>query len=504
MFEVPSLSDLNIAATLPVTLLAFGACIFLLVDLFIPKERKYITAWLTAAGISVSLVLSLLMLTDVINWGEGKETFFGLFIADQFSHAVDVAALITALLGVMVAYNYLNKIERQRGEYYYLLLFTTIGVMFMGAAGDLVTVFVSLELLSIPLYILSGFRWPQEESEESAMKYFILGAFSSSFLVYGIALIYGATGTTSFEGIWQAAANISEGEASTKFLLLVGAGMTLVGLGFKVAAVPFHMWTPDVYQGAPTSVVAYMSVAAKIGGFAALVRVFGSGISDFALDGNTVAAWQDTVWLIAAITMILGNFVAIVQSELKRLFAYSSIAHAGYMLIAIAAAGSAGVADEAARAIIIYLMAYVFTNIGVFAVIIALEKRDTSGTRIDNVKGLATTQPALAAAMTLFMFSLTGIPLTAGFIGKWFVFKAAIAADLVPVAVIGVVTSLISAFYYLRIVWFMYFEEGETETDIADPLAWAISISAVGTLLLGIFPYLLADMANEITLAFGR
>jgi NADH-quinone oxidoreductase subunit N len=336
------------------------------------------------------------------------------------------------------------------------------------------------------------------------MKYFILGAFSSSFLVYGIALIYGATGTTSFEGIWQAAANISEGEASTKFLLLVGAGMTLVGLGFKVAAVPFHMWTPDVYQGAPTSVVAYMSVAAKIGGFAALVRVFGSGISDFALDGNTVAAWQDTVWLIAAITMILGNFVAIVQSELKRLFAYSSIAHAGYMLIAIAAAGSAGVADEAARAIIIYLMAYVFTNIGVFAVIIALEKRDTSGTRIDNVKGLATTQPALAAAMTLFMFSLTGIPLTAGFIGKWFVFKAAIAADLVPVAVIGVVTSLISAFYYLRIVWFMYFEEGETETDIADPLAWAISISAVGTLLLGIFPYLLADMANEITLAFGR
>jgi NADH-quinone oxidoreductase subunit N len=503
MFEVPSLGDLNVAATLPVTLLAFGACVFLLVDLFIPRDRKYITAWLTAAGIGVSLVLSLLMLTDVVDWGDGEEAFFGLFIADQFSHVVNVAALLTALLGVMVAYDYLNKIERQRGEYYYLLLFTTLGVMFMGSAGDLVTVFVSLELLSIPLYILSGFRWPQEESEESAMKYFILGAFASGFLVYGIGLIYGATGTTSFEGIWQAVADISEGDTSTKFLLLIGAGMTLVGLGFKVAAVPFHMWTPDVYQGAPTSVVAYMSVAAKVGGFAALVRVFGSGIADFALDGDTVAAWQDTVWLIAAVTMILGNVVAIAQSELKRLFAYSSIAHAGYMLIAIAAAGSVGVTDEAARAIAIYMIAYAFTNFGVFAVIIALEKADATGTAIDNLRGLARTQPAMAGAMTLFMFSLTGIPLTAGFVGKWFVFKSAIAADLVPVAVIGVVTSLVSAFYYLRIVWFMYFEDGETETDTPWPLAWAISVSAVGTLFLGVFPYLLADMANKITLAFG-
>ncbi|MBN1562893.1 MAG: NADH-quinone oxidoreductase subunit N [Anaerolineae bacterium] len=503
MFEVPGLGDLNVAATLPVTLLAFGACLFLLVDLFIPKDRKYITAWLTAAGIGVSLVLSLLMLTGVITWGDGEEAFFGLFIADQFSQAVNVAALLTALLGVMVAYNYLDKIDRQRGEYYYLLLFTTLGVMFMGASGDLVTLFVSLELLSIPLYILSGFRWPHEESEESAMKYFILGAFASGFLVYGIALIYGATGTTSLTGIWEATADISSGETSTKFLLLIGAGMTLVGLGFKVAAVPFHMWTPDVYQGAPTSVVAYMSVAAKVGGFAALVRVFGAGISNFALDGDTTAAWQDTIWLIAAFTMILGNFVAIAQSELKRLFGYSSIAHAGYMLIAIAAAGSAGVTDEAARAVAIYLMAYAFTNVGVFAVIIALEKKDMSGTSIDNVKGLATSQPLLAAAMTLFMFSLTGIPLTAGFVGKWFVFKSAMSADLIPVAVIGVLTSLVSAFYYLRIVWYMYFEEGETETDLPRPLAWAITISAVGTLVLGVVPYLLSEMANEITLAFG-
>ncbi|MCD4685613.1 MAG: NADH-quinone oxidoreductase subunit N [Anaerolineae bacterium] len=504
MFEVPSLSDLNVVAALPVIVLALGACIFLLVDLFIPKDRKYITAWLTLGGLGTSLVLALLSLGGVTEWGSGKEAFDGLYIADRFTDAVNVIALITAMLGVMVAYNYLQRTGMQRGEYYYLLLFATIGVMFMGSAGDLITMFVALELLSIPLYILSGFRWPQEESEESALKYFILGAFASGFLVYGIALVYGATGTTSFEGIWAAVNDIVAEDSSSKFLLLIGSGMVLVGLGFKVAAVPFHMWTPDVYQGAPTSVVAYMSVAAKVGGFAALMRLFGAGMSNFVLDGETAAAWQDTIWLIAALTMILGNFVAVAQNELKRLFAYSSIAHAGYMLIAVAAAGSAGVADDSAQAIAIYLMAYAFTNVGAFSVIIALERDDATNTSIDSVRGLSRTQPLLAASMTIFMFSLTGIPLTAGFIGKWFVFRTAMEAGLIPVAVIGVLTSLISAFYYLRIVWYMYFEEGEAEAHIPWPLAWGISIAAVGTLFLGIFPYLLSDMANEITLAFGR
>jgi NADH-quinone oxidoreductase subunit N len=503
MFEVPSLSDFNAGATLPVLLLALGACVFMLVDLYIPKDRKYLTAWLAAGGIGVSLILSLLSLTDVLDLGNGKEVFSGMYVADKFTDTINVIALVTALLGVMVAYNYLDRIGRQRGEYYYLLLFTTTGVMLMGAAGDLVTVFVALELLSIPLYILSGFRWPQEESEESAMKYFILGAFASGFLVYGIALVYGATGTTNFDGIQQAVEKINAEDASTRYLLLIGGGLTLVGLGFKVAAVPFHMWTPDVYQGAPTSVVAYMSVAAKVGGFAALVRVLAEGLPNFVLSGESVAAWQSTVWLIAALTMILGNLVAVVQNDLKRLLAYSSIAHAGYILTAIAAAGSASVTDEAARAVVIYLMAYAFTNVGAFSVIIALERDDASNTGLDSVRGLAHTQPALAAAMALFMLSLTGIPLTAGFIGKWFVFKAAIAADLMPVAVIGVVTSLISAFYYLRVVWLMYFEEGEAEARTPWPLAWAISIAAVSTLILGAFPYLLSDMARNIALAFG-
>jgi NADH-quinone oxidoreductase subunit N len=503
MFETPRLSDLNIAATLPVTLLALGACVFIVVDLFIPKNRKYITALLAMAGLGVSLVLALLSLGGVVQFGHGQQAFGGAYIADRFTDTVNVIALTTALLGVMVAYNYLQRIGRQRGEYYYLLLFTTTGAMFMGAAGDLVVVFVALELLSIPLYILSGFRWPQEQSEEAALKYFILGAFASGFLVYGIALIYGAAGTTNFHGIWQSVNSIVADNSSSKYLLLVGAGLTLVGLGFKVAAVPFHMWTPDVYQGAPTSVVAYMSVAAKVGGFAALVRVFGAGLPNFVLGGHTVAAWQTTIWLVAALTMLLGNFVAIAQSDLKRLLAYSSIAHAGYILIGVAAIGSAQVADEAARSVVIYLMAYAFTNVGAFSVVIAVEKDDASNTGLDSMRGLSKTQPLLAASMTVFMFSLIGIPLTAGFMGKWFVFKAALGANLIPAALIGVLTSLVSAYYYLRVVWLMYFEEGAGEASVPWPLAGAISIAAVGTLFLGIFPYLLADMARHVTLAFG-
>jgi len=501
MFEVPSLGDLNAGAALPVMLLALGGCLFMVADLFIPRERKAITALLAIGGLGLSLLISVLMLIGAID--VDPVAFGGMYVADDFSNAINITVLITSLLGVLVAYNYLERTGMQRGEYYYLLIFTTVGVMLMGAAGDLVVVFVALELLSIPLYILSGFRWPQAASEESALKYFILGAFSSSFLVYGIALVYGAIGTTDLARIWQATPGIAAAGGSERTLLLAGAGLILVGLGFKVAAVPFHMWTPDVYQGAPTSVVAYMSVAAKVGGFGALVRVFGAGLPNFVLQGEAAAAWQQAIWLVAAATMILGNVVAAVQSDLKRLLAYSSIAHAGYVLIGIAVAGTPGMADDAARAVIIYLMAYAFMNVGAFSVIIAVERDDATNTGMDSIRGLSRTQPLLAASMTVFMFSLTGIPLTAGFIGKWFIFGAALKAGLDWLALIGVLTSIVSAYYYLRVVWMMYFEAGEPTASVPLPLAWGISIAAVGTLFLGIFPYLLSDFARDITLAFG-
>jgi len=286
MFEVPSLSDLNIAATLPATLLALGACVLLLIDLFIPRDRKVLTVWLAAVGLAVSLVLTLLSLGGVIEFSDNQDAFSGMFVADRFTDAINVVVLVSALLSIMAAYDYLQRTGMQRGEYYYLVMFATVGVMFMGSAGDLVTVFVALELLSIPLYILSGFRRPQEQSEESAMKYFLLGVYASGFLVYGIALVYGATGTTNLRDMWEASRSITADDASSRYLLLIGGGLTLVGLAFKVAAVPFHMWTPDVYQGAPTSVVAFMSVAAKAGGFAAMVRVLGTGMASFVLDNG--------------------------------------------------------------------------------------------------------------------------------------------------------------------------------------------------------------------------
>lgn len=502
MFGLPSLSDLNVGAALPVLLLAFGACLLLVIDLFIPHDRKSLTAWLAAIALGVSLVLSLLSLGGVIELGDGASAFTGMYRADRLTDAIAVAALITALLGVMVAYDYLERTGIQRGEYYVLLMFSASGAILMGAADNLVIIFIALELLSIPLYILSGFRRPQEASEESAMKYFLLGAFSSGFLIYGIALIYGATGAFDLPGIWDAVGRIAADSSTARFLVMIGGGLVLTGLGFKVAAVPFHMWTPDVYQGAPTPVVAYMSVAAKVGGFGALVRVFGLGLSSF-VQGDAPAVWQDTVWLVAVLTMLLGNFVAIVQSDLKRLLAYSTIAHAGYILIAVAAAGASGLADEAAQAVIIYLVAYAFTNAGAFAVITAVERDDATNTHIDALQGLAERRPWLAAAMAVFMLSLTGIPLTAGFIGKWYVFKVALQADLVAAAVVGVLTSAISAYYYLRVVWKMYFEEGDSEASTPPALAWGIGVAAVGTLVLGALPFILSELARDITLAFG-
>lgn len=496
MIDAPSFADFNIGAALPTLSLALGATILLLVDLFIPKDRKDITAILAMIGLAVSFIINLFV------YNTGGEAFMGMYMADPFTGFLNIVILLTAFISILMGYDYLKHTDTERGEYYPLLLMTTSGMMFMAAANDLTVVFIALELLSIPLYILAAFRYPDLKSEESGLKYFILGAFASAFFVYGAALVYGATGTTSLPAIFEAVA--SGAATESPFLLLLGAGLILVGLGFKVAVVPFHMWTPDVYEGAPTPVTAFMSVGAKTGGFAALLRILAFALPAFILrDGQTAAAWQQAVWIVAALTLILGNFVAIAQTNIKRMLAYSSIAHAGYILMAVAAAGTTGVSQSAIQSALVYLMAYMFTNLGAFAVAISIEKSDGTGTNISDFNGLAKTRPVLALAMMVFMLSLTGIPLTAGFIGKWLVFQATLEAGLVPLAIIGVLTSVASAFYYIRIVVNMYLGEGEGDPaeGATQYVNWAVYIAFAGTLLLGIFPYLVTNLSSAVTIA---
>jgi len=511
MFDTPTIADFlansNLASTLPGVLLVFGTLILVLIDLFLPEERKNWTPIAACIGIGVSFVINLFVYSPA----EGEQVaLYGMFVADAFTGFLNAVILVATLISILLSWDYLNRAGIHRGEFYVLALISSAGAMFMVGANDLVVVFVALELLSIPLYIMAAFRSINRDgselalkSEESGMKYFILGAFSSAFLVYGAALIYGATGTTSIPEIFTIAGSLVGSVSSATFYLLVGTALLFVGLGFKVAVVPFHMWTPDVYEGAPTPVTAFMSVTAKIGGFAALLRVLVTGLSVFALTEGDAAAWQTTLSGVAILTLILGNFVAISQTNMKRLLAYSSIAHAGYILIAVAASGTAGVADSATQGALVYMLAYMFTNLGAFAVVMALENEDGSGVNLDDLAGLSKSRPMLAMAMAVFMLSLTGIPLTAGFVGKLLVFSAAVQAGLIGLAVIGVLTSVASAFYYMRVVVNMYLREdseGATPALETRYVKWAINISLAGVMIFGIFYPLALNLVSMVSI----
>src|SRR3990172_7502694 len=458
-----TISDFN--AILPLLVLSGWACALLLVDLWIPKDRKAITAVLTICGLAVTTAV----LTAVALAVEGEPIFAfgGMVTFDGFTVFLNGVVLLVGATAILLALNYLKQANIERGEFYSLLLFSIVGMMMMASASDLIVVFLALETLSIPLYVLSGFARPRLDSEESALKYFLLGAFSSGFLVYGIALTYGATMTTNLA---QITAAVAANESLVKNpLLLAGMALILVGLGFKVAAVPFHMWTPDVYEGAPTVVTAFMSVGAKIGGFASLIRVFFTALPALAAD------WVPVVAVISALTMILGNVAAIAQSSIKRMLAYSSIAHAGYILMAAVAGGTGSLAGFSASAAMFYLLGYAIMNLGAWAVVIAVEKDGQAG-KVDDFAGLAATRAGLALAMTLFMLSLTGLPPTVGFVGKFYVFNAAIQAGYLWLALVGVITSLISAFYYLRIVMAMWMKPGEGAATTPLALNWVVSL----------------------------
>jgi NADH-quinone oxidoreductase subunit N len=473
---------LNFNVILPLILLAAWACVLLLVDLFV--KRTGLTAFLAALGLALALG------TTLSQVGVAQTGFGDMVVVDSFSTFVNALLLITGLLGVAVAYDYIKRLGLERGEYYVLLLFSVAGMMLMAQAADLITVFLALELLSIPLYVLAAFARPKEQSEEAGLKYFLLGAFSTGFVVYGIALVFGATGSTSLRAIVEAAAR---GTASP-LLLTMGAALILVGLSFKVAAVPFHMWTPDVYQGAPSAVTAFMAAGAKIAGFAALLRVFTLAFPSLAADFTPVLA------VISALTMIVGNLLAIAQTNIKRLLAYSSIAHAGYILMAFVPYGQRSVVATSVAAGLFYLVTYTLTNFGAWAVLIALEKREGVGLEIEDYAGLGRKHPRLAAAMAVFMLSLTGIPPTLGFVGKFYLFRAAIEGQFYLLAVIGVVTSLVSAYYYLRVVVMMYMRDGEPETTSEPWLNLTWGAAAVLTVAISLVPTPLFDWASQAVL----
>jgi NADH-quinone oxidoreductase subunit N len=473
---------LNFSLILPLLTLTVWACLLLLVDLFV--KRKGITALLAAVGLAGSLGLTI---SQVGSSGAG---FNNMVVLDGFSIFVDALLLVAGLLGVALAYGYLKRMDLERGEYYALLLFSITGMLLMAQAADLIIVFLALEMLSIPLYVLSAFARPRLESEEAGLKYFLLGAFSTGFVVYGIALVFGAVGSTSLSAIVSAA---SSGTADV-LLLTIGSGLILVGLAFKVAVVPFHMWTPDVYQGAPSAVTAFMAAGAKIAGFAALFRVFALAFPSLASSLTPVIA------VLSALTMIVGNLVAIAQTNIKRLLAYSSIAHAGYILMAFVPYGQPNIVATSVAAGLFYLVSYVLTNFGAWAVVIALEKSEGKGLEISDYAGLGRKYPALAAAMTVFMLSLTGIPPTLGFVGKFYLFRAAIAGQFYWLAVIGVLTSLISAYYYLRVVVTMYMREGEPEIASEPWLNLTWGLSALLTVIISLVPQVLFAWASAAVL----
>lgn len=476
----------DLIAILPLAVCALWATLLLLVDLWVPKERKGVTALLAAVGITLTLGIS------VSRAGVAQQAFNGMVVLDGFAVFLDAVFLISGLGAIALAYDYLKRMKIERGEYYPLILFAISGMMLMTYANDLLIVFLALELLSIPLYVLAGFAQLNLPSEEAALKYFVMGAFSSGFVLYGVGLIFGATARTDLPGIYAA---VTSGAANQAFFL-TGAALLLVGFAFKSAIVPFHMWVPDVYQGAPSSVTAFMSVGAKAAGFAALMRVFVVAFPSLAAEMTPV------LWALAALTMIFGNLLALAQTNVKRLLAYSSIAQSGYLMMAFVPFGNAGVLGETVAGMLFFLVGYTLTTLGAWGVVIALEQAEGKGLSIDEYGGLGRKYPWLGAAMTVFMLSLIGVPLTLGFWGKFYLFKIAVDGGFIGLALIGLLTSLLSAYYYLRVVVVMYMRSGEPPARLDPWVSLTALITAVAVVGLAFIPGPLLDLAVKAVIRF--
>ena len=465
-------------AVLAPTLIVMGAgCLVLLLDLLPPRASKVHLATVALLGVVAAL------LTSLAAWGGRGRGFRDMVILDNYALFFHVVICYGAALIVLLSIDYLRRSGVESGEYYALVLFSTSGMLLLTSASDLIVVFLAIELMSLSLYVLSGLFKGRRQAGEASMKYFLLGAFASAFLLYGIALLYGATGTTNIDRIAAAAA-----AAPHDTLLIAGLGLLLVGFGFKISSAPFHMWAPDVYEGAPTSVTALIATGSKAAVFAVLVRLLLSGVRAVQAD------WTAVLWVLAALTMTLGNVVAIAQSNLKRMLAYSSIAHVGYMLVGLVAGGAAG-----AGAVLFYLLAYTFTTAGTFGVITLCVRAGEEAVDVRDYAGLGRRHPVLAFALALLLLSLVGIPPLAGFVGKFYLFGAAVRAGFVWLTVLGVLNSAVAAYYYLRVIVTMYMQEPDGQSASVAPSfagGLALTIAVIGVVLLGLMPAPFVDLAQ--------
>ncbi|HZA60991.1 MAG TPA: NADH-quinone oxidoreductase subunit NuoN [Actinomycetota bacterium] len=478
-FEAPAI---DVFPILPELILVGVGILVLLVDAVRPTRRRRVVLTLSLIGVIAAGVFAFRLWT----WDGPATVLGGMVAVDRFAVFFRLVILSAAAGGLLLSHAYLARTGEGRGEYEALLLFATSGMTLLAAAADLIVVFLGLEVLSLSLYVMCGFSPRRLASQEASLKYFLLGAFSSAFFLYGVAFAYGATGTTSIGGIGRALS----GETDVA-LALIGAGLLAVGFGFKVAAVPFHMWTPDVYQGAPTPVTGFMAAGTKVAGFAALLRVTTVALGPLAWD------LRPALWWIAVLTMILGSTLAIAQADIKRMLAYSSIAHAGFVLVGVVAANQQGVSGA-----MFYLAAYAAMILGSFGVVLLVSRRGEERTSLTSYAGLAKRSPGLAALLALFLLSLAGIPPAAGFIAKVLVFQAAVTAGQSALVVIAVLASVVAAFFYLRVIVLMYMQDPE-EAPAIEPAVGpglALGVTAIVTLVLGVYPGVLLDALESASI----
>ena len=471
--------EINWQLLMPELVIALTLLIVLVFDLF-DSISKAVLGWVTIVGAGIALWVSIQMHQA----GTVGTQFNDMFKVDNFSLFFNIVFLVSTILVALISMSYLGKDDRKQGPYYLLILLATLGMMLMAAGNELIIVFLGLELMSLSLYVLASYFRDNPASSEAGMKYLLLGAFASAFFLYGIALIYGGAGTTSVPAIAEAitAANKSP-------LLLAGMFLLIVGFGFKVAIVPFHQWAPDVYEGAPTTIAAFISAGPKAAGFAAFLRIFMEALP------NLQVEWSGVVIVLAMLTMTVGNVIAIAQTNIKRMLAYSSIAHAGYVLIGLAAANNDGISSA-----MLYLLVYCVMNIGAFGAVILAKTDDGESLMISDYAGLGLRKPLLAMFMTIMLLSLAGFPPTAGFVGKFYIFKSAVQAGHIWLVIVGAINTAISAFYYLRVVVTMYMREPEEELSFASypgTLVVGLVLAAIGVLLIGILPSLMLNPAQN-------